>query len=218
MAILLVAEHNNRALSGATAKALTAAKALGGPVHVLVAGSNAAGVAEKAAALSGVDKVLLADAEHLKAQLAEDLAALVVPLMDGYDALVVVASTTGKNFAPRVAALLDVAQLSDVTAVLSPTQFERPIYAGNAIQTVECSQGKKVLTIRTRPSPPRLKAARLQSSRSQRPRRMASLNLSAKSCLNRNGQNSPRPRSSFPAAAACSPARTSSSWNGSPTS
>ena len=149
MAILLVAEHNNHALNGATAKALTAAKALGGPVHVLVAGSNAAGVAEKAAALSGVDKVLLADAEHLKAQLAEDLAALIVPLMNGYDALVVVASTTGKNFAPRVAALLDVAQLSDVTAVLGPTQFERPIYAGNAIQTVECSQGKKVLTIRT---------------------------------------------------------------------
>jgi len=149
MAVLLVAEHNNHALSGATAKALTAAKALGGPVHVLVAGSNAAGVAEKAAALSGVDKVLLADAEHLKAQLAEDLAALIVPLMEGYDALVAVASTTGKNFAPRVAALVDVAQLSDVTAVLSPTQFERPIYAGNAIQTVECSQGKKVLTIRT---------------------------------------------------------------------
>ena len=149
MAVLLVAEHNNRALSGATANAVTAAKALGGPVHVLVAGSNAEGVAQKAAALSGVDKVLLADSEHLKAQLAEDLAALVLPMMEGYDALVAVASTTGKNFAPRVAALLDVAQLSDVTAVLSPTRFERPIYAGNAIQTVECSQGKKVLTIRT---------------------------------------------------------------------
>ena len=126
MAVLLVAEHNNHALSGATAKAVTAAKALGGPLHILVAGSNAEGVAQKAAALSGVDKVLLADAEHLKAQLAEDLAALVVPLMDGYDALVAVASTTGKNFAPRVAALLDVAQLSDVTAVLQPDAVRAP--------------------------------------------------------------------------------------------
>lgn len=149
MAVLLVAEHNNHALSGATAKALTAAKALGSPVHVLVAGSDADAAAKAAAALSGVDKVLLADAPHLKAQLAEDLTALIVPLMENYDALVAVASTTGKNFAPRVAALLDAAQLSDVTKVLSASQFERPIYAGNAIQTVECSQGKKVLTIRT---------------------------------------------------------------------
>ena len=149
MAVLLVAEHSNHALSGATAKALTAAKALGGPVHILVAGSGAEGVAQKAAALSGVDKVLLADAPHLKAHLAEDLSALIVPLMANYDALVAVASTTGKNFAPRVAALLDVAQLSDVTKVLSPSQFERPIYAGNAIQTVETGPGKKVLTIRT---------------------------------------------------------------------
>ena len=149
MAVLLVAEHNDHGLSGATAKALTAAKALGSPVHILVAGSNADGVAQQAAALGGVEKVLLADAGHLKAQLAEDMAALIVPLMESYDALVAVASTTGKNFAPRVAALLDVAQLSDVTAVRSPTQFERPIYAGNAIQTVECAQGKKVLTVRT---------------------------------------------------------------------
>jgi electron transfer flavoprotein alpha subunit len=149
MAILLVAEHNNEALNGATAKALTAAKALGGPVHILVAGSNAEAVAQKAAALSGVEKVLLADAEHLKSRLAEDMAALIVPLMERYDALIAVASTTGKNFAPRVAALLDVAQLSDVTAVHTPTQFERPVYAGNALQTVECTQRKKVLTIRT---------------------------------------------------------------------
>jgi electron transfer flavoprotein alpha subunit len=149
MAVLLVADHNDRTLNGATAKALTAAKALGGPVHILVAGSNAQAVAEKAAALQGVEKVLLADAEHLKARLAEDMAALIVPLMSGYDALVAVASTTGKNFAPRVAALLDVAQLSDVTAVRGPTTFERPIYAGNAIQTVEDTQSKKVLTVRT---------------------------------------------------------------------
>ncbi|KAI94225.1 electron transfer flavoprotein subunit beta [Rhodomicrobium udaipurense JA643] len=149
MAVLLVAEHNNKALNGATAKALTAAKALGAPVHVLVAGAGVDAVAQKAAALEGVDKVLVADAPHLAAHLAEDLAALIVPLMANYDALVVVASTTGKNFAPRVAALLDVPQISEATAILSPTQFERPIYAGNAIQTVEVTAPKKVLTIRT---------------------------------------------------------------------
>jgi electron transfer flavoprotein alpha subunit len=149
MAVLLVAEHDNSTLSGATAKALTAAKALGGPVHILVAGSGCDGVARKAAALSGVEKVLAANADHLKPRLAEDMAALIVPLMERYDALVAVASTTGKDFAPRVAALLDAAQLSDVTAIHTPTLFERPIYAGNAIQTVECTEPKKVMTVRT---------------------------------------------------------------------
>ncbi len=149
MAVLLVAEHNNRTLNGATAKALTAAKALGSPVHILVAGSGCDAIAQSAAALSGVEKVLVASAEHLKPRLAEEMAALIVPLMDRYDALVAVSSAAGKDFAPRVAALLDVAQLSDVTAVHSSTQFERPIYAGNAIQTVECTQPKKVLTVRT---------------------------------------------------------------------
>jgi electron transfer flavoprotein alpha subunit len=149
MAVLLVAEHNNKALNGSTAKALTAAQALGSPVHILVAGAGCEAVAQKAAALSGVEKVLLAEADHLKARLAEDMAALILPLMAQYSALVAVSSAAGKDFAPRVAALLDVAQLSDVSAVLSPTQFERPIYAGNAIQTVECTQAKKVLTIRT---------------------------------------------------------------------
>ncbi len=149
MAVLLVADHNNKALNGSTAKALTAAKALGGPVHILVAGAGCEAVAQKAAALSGVEKVLLAEADHLKARLAEDMAALIVPLMAQYSALLAVSSAAGKDFAPRVAALLDVAQLSDVSAVLGPNQFERPIYAGNAIQTVECNQAKKVLTIRT---------------------------------------------------------------------
>ncbi len=149
MAVLLIAEHDNRTLNGATAKALTAAKALGGPVHILVAGSGCDAVAQKAAALSGVEKVLLASADHLKPRLAEEMAALIVPLMERYDALVAVSSAAGKDVAPRIAALLDVAQLSDVTAVHSPTQFERPIYAGNAVQTVECTQPKKVLTIRT---------------------------------------------------------------------
>jgi electron transfer flavoprotein alpha subunit len=149
MAVLLVAEHDNQMLNGATAKALTAAKALGSPVHILVAGSGCGAVAQKAAGLSGVEKVLLADAEPLRPRLAEDMAALILPLMERYDALVAVASAAGKDFAPRVAALLGVAQLSDVTAVQSPTRFERPIYAGNAIQTVECTQAKKVLTVRT---------------------------------------------------------------------
>lgn len=149
MAVLVVAEHNNGILSSATAKALTAAKSAGNPIHILVAGSGCGEVARKAAELDGVEKVLLADSAHLKPQLAEDMAALIVPLMPKYDVLVAVASTTGKNFAPRVAALLDVAQISDVTAIRSPTEFERPIYAGNAVQTVECKQPKKVLTIRT---------------------------------------------------------------------
>jgi electron transfer flavoprotein alpha subunit len=149
MAVLVLAEHDNSALNGATAKAVTAAKALGSPVHVLVAGSGIGPVAQKAAAISGVEKVLAADAEHLKPRLAEDLAALIVPLMEGYSALVAVSSASGKDSAPRIAAMLDVAQLSDVTAIHGPSQFERPIYAGNAIQTVECNQPKKVLTIRT---------------------------------------------------------------------
>ena len=149
MAVLLVAEHNNKALNGSTAKALTAAKAMGGPVHILVAGADCEAIAQKAAALEGVEKVLVAEAGHLKARLAEDMAALIVPLMAQYSALVAVSSAAGKDFAPRVAALLDVAQLSDVSAVLGPNQFERPIYAGNAIQTIECNQAKKVLTIRT---------------------------------------------------------------------
>ena len=125
MAVLLVAEHDNKALNGATAKALTAAKALGGPVHILVAGSGCEAVAQKAAGLSGVDKVLLADADHLKPRLAEDMAALIVPLMEGYEALVALSTAAGKDMAPRVAALLDVAQLSDVSKVLSSSQFER---------------------------------------------------------------------------------------------
>jgi electron transfer flavoprotein alpha subunit len=149
MTTLLVAEHNNHLLSGATGKALTAAGKLGAPVHILVAGSQCRAVADEAAALSGVERVLVADATHLKAQLAEDMAALVTGLIADYGALVVPATTTGKNFAPRVAALLDVAQISDVTAIFSPTQFERPIYAGNAVQIVECTQPKKVITVRT---------------------------------------------------------------------
>ena len=149
MAVLVLAEHTNTALGSATAKAVTAAKQLGGDVHVLVAGSGAAGAAAEAAKLDGVAKVLLADAPYLANGLAEEIAALVVPLMSNYDVLVAPSTASGKNIAPRVAALLDVMQVSDVTKVIAPDTFERPIYAGNALQTVKSTEPKKVLTVRT---------------------------------------------------------------------
>ncbi len=149
MSVLLVADHNNETLSPATAKALGAAAQLGGDVDILVAGHGCRGVAEQAAGLSGVAKIIVADAAHLEHQIAEEMTALILPMMDGYDALVTAATTTGKNFMPRVAALLDVMQVSDITAVKAPDIFERPIYAGNAMQTVQTSDGKKVVTVRT---------------------------------------------------------------------
>jgi len=149
MTTLLLAEHDNTALNPATAKALTAAKALGEPVHVLVAGEGCSAVAEAAAKLDGVEKVLLAEAAHLKNALAEEVAALIHPLMDGYSALLAPATASGKNICPRVAALLDVMQLSDISKVVDAETFERPIYAGNAIQTVKSSDPNKVITVRT---------------------------------------------------------------------
>ena len=149
MPVLVLAEHTNDALNPATAKALTAAVALGGDVHVLVAGSNCRPAAEAAAKLQGVAQVLVADAPHLAHQLAEDMTALIVPLMAGYDALVAASTARGKNVLPRVAARLDVMQISDITAVVSSDTFERPIYAGNAIQTVQALDAKKVITVRT---------------------------------------------------------------------
>jgi electron transfer flavoprotein alpha subunit len=149
MPVLLLAEHENVALANATSKALSAAKALGSEIHVLVAGSNCRPAAEAAAKLDGVAEVLLADAPHLAHQLAEEVAALIVPLMAGYDALIAAATARGKNTLPRIAALLDVMQISDITAVKAPDTFERPIYAGNAIQTVQATDAKKVVTIRT---------------------------------------------------------------------
>ncbi len=149
MSVLLLADHNNQTLGSATLKAMSAAKALGGDVHVLVAGSGCGAVAEAAAKLDGAAKVLVADAPHLANALAEELSALIVPLMSGYDALVSAATASGKNVLPRVAAMLDVMQLSDVIKVVSANTFERPIYAGNAIQTVESGEAKKVITVRT---------------------------------------------------------------------
>jgi electron transfer flavoprotein alpha subunit len=149
MAVLLIAEHDNQGLRDATAKALTAALQLGSDVHVLVAGKNAQGAGAEAAKLEGVKKVLLCEADCFERPLAEPLAALVVSLAPSYDTIVAAATTNGKNYAPRIAALLDVMQISEITAVKSPDTFERLIYAGNAIQTVQSSDPKKVLTVRT---------------------------------------------------------------------
>ncbi len=148
MAVLLIAEHDNAALNELTAKAASAAAAIGGPIHVLVAGEGCAAVADEASKIAGADKVLLAEHASLANRLAEPMTALIVSLADGYDAIVAAATTTGKNVLPRVAALLDVMQVSDITAVVAPDTFERPIYAGNAIQTVKTTDGKKIVTVR----------------------------------------------------------------------
>ena len=149
MTALLLAEHDNKTLKDATHKALTAAKALGGDVHVLVAGKDARAVADAAAKLAGVAKVLLADAPAYEHMLAEPIAALIVSLAPSYEAIVGPSTTAAKNIMPRVAALLDVMQISDVTKVLAPDTFERLIYAGNAVQTVRSKDAKKVITVRT---------------------------------------------------------------------
>jgi electron transfer flavoprotein alpha subunit len=149
MAVLLIAEHDNTELKDATAKALTAAAKLGGEVHILVAGNNAAPAAAAAARLSGVAKVLKSEAPFFERPLAEPMAALVVSLAPAYEHIVAPATTNGKNYAPRIAALLDVMQISEITNVLSPDTFERLIYAGNAIQTVRSTHPVKVLTVRT---------------------------------------------------------------------
>ncbi len=149
MATLLIAEHDNRGLKDSTAKALTAALQLGGDVDVLVAGSNAEAAAKAAAALQGVRKVLHCDAPAFERPLSEPMAALVVSLMGDYDAVVAPATTNGKNYMPRIAALLDVMQVSEIIEVKAPDTFVRLIYAGNAVQTVQTSDPKKVITVRT---------------------------------------------------------------------
>lgn len=148
MTVLLVADHDNKTLGAATTKAMTAAKALGQDVHVLVAGTDCRPVAEAAAKLEGASKILHADAPQLEHQLAEEMATLVANLMSGYDAVAAPATASIKNMMPRVAAALDVMQISDITKVVSPDTFERPIYAGNAIQTVQSGDKKKVITVR----------------------------------------------------------------------
>ena len=149
MTTLLLAETVGTTLAAdATAKALTAALALGAPVHVLVAGEGVEAAAREAAALDGVGKVLVADGAAYAHALAEPLAALTVALAADYDAIVAPATASAKNILPRVAALLDVMQVSDVSKVLGPDTFERPIYAGNAIQTVQATDATKVVTVR----------------------------------------------------------------------
>ncbi|MBB4116365.1 electron transfer flavoprotein alpha subunit [Rhizobium sp. BK226] len=152
MTILLLADHDTATLSDQTAKALTAAsqiaKGAGSDVHVLVAGSGAKAAADAAAKLSGVAKVLLADSGDLANDLAEPLAALIVSLAGSYDTIIAAATSTGKNVLPRVAALLDIAQISEITEVVSADTFKRPIYAGNAIQTVQSGEAIRVITVR----------------------------------------------------------------------
>lgn len=148
MAVLVYAEHDNKELKKATLNTITAGQKIGGDVVVLVAGANCASVAEQASKVAGVSKVLLADNAVYEYQLAENVADLVVSLAGDYSHIIAPATTTGKNFMPRVSALLDVNMVSDITAVIDVQTFERPIYAGNAIATVKNTEAKKVITVR----------------------------------------------------------------------
>jgi electron transfer flavoprotein alpha subunit len=149
MGVLVIAEHDNSELKPATLAAVTAASQLGGDVYILVAGQGCGAVGEAAAQVAGVAKVLVADAPEYANMMAEPLADLVVPLAKTYDAVLAVANTVGKNFMPRVAALLDVSQISEISEIVSPDTFVRPIYAGNAMATVQSSDAIKVITVRT---------------------------------------------------------------------
>jgi electron transfer flavoprotein alpha subunit len=149
MGTLVLAEVHGSKLNEATAKALTAATEIGQPVHILVAGENVKGAAEEAAKLAGVEKVHLADGPEYAHQLAEPLAALLVKMAEHHPVIVAPATSAAKNIMPRVAALLDVMQISEISKVVSPDTFERPIYAGNAVQTVQTLDEKKVITVRT---------------------------------------------------------------------
>ncbi len=148
MAVLVIADHDNASLKDNTHKVVTAAQAIGGDVDILVAGTNTAAIAAEAAKIGGVRKVLTAESDALGQGLAEAVTDLVVGLAGGYDAILTPATTAGKNFSPRVAAKLDVSQISDVIEVVSADTFVRPIYAGNALETVQSSEPKKVLTVR----------------------------------------------------------------------
>ncbi len=149
MSVLVIAEHDNASIKGATLNTVTAGAACGGDVHVLVAGHNAGAAAQAAAQIAGVAKVLHADAEGLAHGLAENVAAQVLAIAKGYTHILFPATAGGKNVAPRVAALLDVAQISDATQVIDAHTFERPIYAGNAMATVKSADAIKVITVRT---------------------------------------------------------------------
>jgi len=149
MTSLVIAEHDNKVLKDSTAKTVAAAKQLGAPVHVLVAGHDCSAVAEAASRLAGVEKVLVTDDAIYARLVAEPMEALILGLAGSYDAILAPATTNGKNYLPRVAAKLDVPQISEILGVDAPDTFRRPIYAGNAIQTVQAGAGKKVITVRT---------------------------------------------------------------------
>jgi len=149
MTALVIAEHDNASIKGATLNTVTAAAQCGGEVHVLIAGHNAGPAAAAAAQIAGVAKVIHADAEYLAHGLAENMAAQVLAIASNYSHLLFPATASGKNIAPRVAAKLDVGQISDITKVIAADTFERPIYAGNAIATVQSSDATKVITVRT---------------------------------------------------------------------
>src|SRR5471030_2728363 len=166
MAVLVVADHDNLTLKDNTHKTVTAALALSADVDVLVAGQGVAGVAAQAAKIAGVRKVLTAESDALGKQIAEALSACVAPLMADYDALLVAATSVGKNFAPRVAAMLDVAPISEIVEVIDADTFVRPIYAGNAMETVRSSDAKKVITVRATAFKAAGRAARRPSKRS----------------------------------------------------
>lgn len=148
MTTLLIAEHDNKILADANKKAMDAATKIGEEIHILVAGKDCASIAEDASKIAGVSKVILCDDELYENHLAESYADLVISISDDYSAILAIASTTGKNFMPRVAALLDVPQISEIINVIDSETFERPIYAGNAIQTVKSLNNKKVITVR----------------------------------------------------------------------
>ena len=149
MSILIIAEHDNNELKGATLNTVAAGAAIGGDIDILVAGTDCGSVAEAASQVPGVSKVLVADKETYKNSLAENVGNLVAELAEGYSHILAPATTNGKNFMPRVAAKLDVSQISDISAVISEDTFERPIYAGNCIATVQSSDSIKVITVRT---------------------------------------------------------------------
>ena len=149
MTTLVIAEHDNTSLKGATLNTVAAAKAIGGDIHILIAGGNCGAAAEAAAKVAGVAKVLVADNAVYAHQLAENVSLLVAEISKSYSHILAPATSNGKNILPRIAALLDVAQISEITAVISPDTFQRPIYAGNVIATVQSSDAIKVLTVRT---------------------------------------------------------------------
>ena len=149
MASLVIAEHDNKSLKDPTAKTVTAAAQVSAPVHVLVAGSDCSAAADEATKLAGVERVLIVDDSVYAHAVAEPMEALILSLVGSYDAVLAPATTSGKNFLPRVAAKLDVPQVSEIIKVVSPDTFERPIYAGNAIATVQVPEGKKIITVRT---------------------------------------------------------------------